>query len=209
MIAFLFSLALAGKWDGHESNIVAEVDIDAPIEVVLEQFLDLHTLDLYSDECLSEKTIGEPNHGFGAPFRVRYHAGPWSRLVEGQIADIGHRHVDWEHTGNYGFTTRYAVTPSEDGPGSHVVMTTFLGTPVWPFRGLFFTRVRPGWTACHAELLAAVAAELDGQHVEPQVMEVPLEPVSEPLTEPVLEPVAEPVLEPAQEEPDLEGTEEP
>lgn len=159
----LTSLALAGRWDDVDANIYAEVDINAPYEVVQDQLLDLRTLELYSDECVSELTIGAPSIGYGAPFRMRFHAGPWSRLVEGRIAEVGARYVDVEHTGKYGFTTRYLLEPSEDGTGTHLKMTTFLDPPPWPFKPIFYRKVRPGWTACHDELVTALAAELDGR----------------------------------------------
>lgn len=175
MIVALMSLALAGKWDGMEADIVAEVTVNASVPVVRAQFEDLHTLDLYSDACASERIIGEPSAHVGAPFRVRYDAGPWSRLAEGTIADVGHQYVDWEHTGRYGFTTRYQFAEDVATSGTVVTMTTFLDTPPWPFMGIFFKRVRPGWAACHHELLTAVAAKLDGQFPEAMAQGLPMD----------------------------------
>lgn len=175
MIVVLTSLALAGKWDGMEADIVAEVTMNAAMPVIREQFEDLHTLDLYSDDCASERMIGEPSAHVGAPFRVRYDAGPWSRLAEGTISEVGHQYVDWDHTGRYGFTTRYQFAEDPATSGTVVTMTTFLDMPPWPFRGIFFKRVRPGWAACHHELLTAVAAKLDGQFPEPMAQELPMD----------------------------------
>ena len=167
MIGLLVAVAAAGKWDGLEADIVAEVVMDAPAPIIREQFEDLTTLELYSDDCVSELQIGEPAAHQGAPFRVRYHAGPWSRLAEGVISDVGHQYVDWEHTGRYGFTTRYQFESIPDGEGTRVTMTTFLEAPVWPFKGLFFKRVRPGWADCHHELLLAVSERVAGRRVVP------------------------------------------
>ncbi len=175
MILWITALALAGKWDGMEADIVAEVAVNAAMPVIREQFEDLHTLDLYSDACASERMIGEPSAHVGAPFRVRYDAGPWSRLAEGTISEVGHQYVDWEHTGRYGFTTRYQFTEDPETSETVVTMTTFLDTPPWPFRGIFFKRVRPGWAACHHELLTAVADKLNGQFPEPMAQELPMD----------------------------------
>ncbi len=166
MIVLSVALALAGKWDGMESNIVATTTIEAHVDTVRDKFADMDTMNLYPPDCVSELQLGEPRQGYGAPFRVRYHAGPWTRLVEGRVEEVGHRHVDVEHVGRFGFTTRYAVevpqgAQASDGGPVNVTMTTFIDHPPWPFRKAFYTRVRPGWTACHDSLLAAVKAELE------------------------------------------------
>lgn len=158
MIWMLAAAALAGRWDDEPTNIEATVHTDASVEDVMPLFTDLATLEQYPEDCISELTLGEPSSGYGARFRVRYHAGPWTRLVEGHIADVGHQHVDLEHEGRYGFTTRLQVSRDDEQGGSTIAMTTFLDPPPWPFKKAFYTRVRPAWAACHAALVESISA---------------------------------------------------
>jgi len=154
MWVLLATLALAGKWDGADPNIIATTVVSGSVDALIAQLSDTQTLRLFPDDCVSELTLGDPGSGYGAPFRVRYRAGPWSRLVEGHVSDVGRRHVDLTHVGRFGFTTRFALVPQ--GDQTEVTMTTFLDPPPWPFKRAFYTRVRPAWTQCHADLLAAL-----------------------------------------------------
>ena len=158
MIAVLALAAFAGKWDGQDPNIEARLVVDSTVEDLLAATSDTHVLELLPDRCVSELTLGEPTSGYGAPFRVRYHAGSWTRLVEARVAEVGHRHVDLEHVGRFGFTTRFGLVPVDDG--IEVTMTTFLDPPPWPFKRAFYTKVRPAWASCHADLLTALAGSV-------------------------------------------------
>lgn len=173
MLPLFVALASAGKWSGVNADVVAETVVHAELQAVRGQFLDLGTLELYPDECTSGLVIGEPRSGYGAPFRIRYHAGVWTRFVEGKIDEVGPRHVDLDHTGKFGFVTRYELSTVEGG--TRVVMTTFLDPPVWPFKGPFYTKVRPAWTACHAGLLAAVKRVVEARAGEAPTLEPAVE----------------------------------
>lgn len=151
-------LALAGRWDGHPSDIEAQAVIDAPPEQLYEVLVDLRSLEaLLPDHCATDFVYGERTVGEGATVRLTYHADVLHRRLDATLTRAEEpRLVDVDHAGNKGFVTRFVLAPEADG--TRVTMTSFLNPPPWPFRRVFYTRVRPAWTQCYLDALAELQA---------------------------------------------------
>ncbi len=152
MIGLFCGLALAGKWDGKPSDVVASQTIQAPPSAVYGVITNLDALgEAWADECISEWVVS------GSRVTVKYAIGVFKRRVPAVLANlVPDRSVDLEHEGRRGFTTRWKLEPA--GDGTLVTMTTFLSAPPWPVTGTYFTTVKPEWEACQADVLAGIAA---------------------------------------------------
>ena len=161
MIGFLTAVALAGKWTGEPSDIVVERQIAAPTSSVYGALVDLEALgELMPDTCVAEWVVAPPAVGPGARVTVHYTIGLVRRRLPGVLSDLQvDRVVDLVHEGKRGFTTRWQLEAAAEG--TRVKMTTFLSAPPWPVTGPYFTRIKPAWETCQADLLAALAGRVE------------------------------------------------
>lgn len=161
MILFLaVSAALAGKWDDKDADVVATTALARPAEAVHAVLSDpTKLMALYPSACATWKT---PIAGAvpGATGVVTYRAAGMRRKLNVVVKEVSPSHIDLEHTGPKGFTTRFALDPSETGTA--VTMTNYLTVPPM-VAGYYFKRVQPAWVACHEQVLANLNTVLPPQ----------------------------------------------
>jgi hypothetical protein len=149
--------ALAGSFEGVDSNVIAERTMPVAAEVLYGRLLDLRALQqLIPDDCASDWTFGATSVGLGGTARVTYHAAGMHRRVDAVVSKAEDpRTIDIDHAGQRGFVTRYLLEP--DAIGTHVTITTYINAPSWPFRGYYFRNVHPAWEGCHERTLTNLA----------------------------------------------------
>lgn len=170
MLYFLIGVALAGRWDGYESDVTAWRLIEAEPGAVYAAVSDLRVLEeLSPDECAQDWDHGPTSVGEGATASVTYRWDVVRRRLDATItAATPDRLVDITHAGNKGFTTRFAL---EDVEGStRVTITSYVAPPPWPFREKYYLTIRPVWTNCYVETLANLAARVEGAPLSPEVI---------------------------------------
>jgi hypothetical protein len=152
--------ALAGKWDGKNGDVVANVDVSAPPEVVYPLVSDLAVFrEIWPESCVDDWLVGAQTSGQGARATITYHIDVLRRRLSAVISSAQpDRVVDVDHEGKKGFVTRFQLEPSAEG--THVTMTTFLDPPKWPLTAPFFTRIQPAWQTCQQGALDALAARV-------------------------------------------------
>jgi uncharacterized protein YndB with AHSA1/START domain len=157
MLLFLSSVALAGKWDGAETDISAERVIPAAPEAVFSHLLDLdHLRALFPTDCVGLWEPGGRTYGEGANAVVRYDMGAMHRKLAMTLVRAEAPHlIDLDHLGSRGFVTRWSL--SEEAGGTKVRLLTPLNAPPAPFRGYFQNVVRPEWVECYERTLTNLA----------------------------------------------------
>lgn len=142
------------------ADIVAARTVEVSPEVVHAALTDLAThRAIHPDDCLLDWVVDEPAAGVGAEFTVTYRAS-WMRLrLHGRIArSEAPWLVELEHDGPRGIPVRWLVEPVAEG--SRVTLTAYVSPPPWPFRSLFFNRIRPTWTRCWERAVDRLAARV-------------------------------------------------
>ena len=157
MWMLLTSLALAGKWDGVNGDVVNHATINAPASALYEYLLDLHHFHaLFPDDCMSRWEDGAQTSGFGASATLRYDIEAMHRKLTVNLKQGSPgRYLDFEHPGNKGFTSRWLFTEKEGA--TEVELNTGINPPPWPFKAYYFTVVKPEWERCQGEALKALA----------------------------------------------------
>lgn len=157
MIWLFLSAALAGKYDGVDANVVATRTLPntTPAAVYAALSTPAALMALYPTDCA---VWGIPLAGDvpGAAGIVSYHAAGMHRKlhVTWKTADADKPRVELDHAGNKGFVTRFDLAAADTA--TTVTMTNFLNAPPSPFKGYYFTRVKPAWDGCHARVLEAL-----------------------------------------------------
>ena len=150
----LCGLALAGKWDDVNSDVVVERDVSASQEELFATFTDFTAMSkVFPADCVEEWGFGVPSKGLSATSRITYHMGAMKRRLTGQIVKANeHYHVEWDHEGKKGFITQFVLS---EGPGgqTHVKLGTYITAPPWPFKPLYFNKIRPEWQDCYERAL--------------------------------------------------------
>lgn len=161
MLLLLVPLALAGKWDGAETDIYAERVVPAPRDAVFAYLLDLaHLRAIFPTDCVGLWEPGIRTFGEGASAIVRYDVAAMHRklamtLVRADAPSL----IDFDHLGPRGFITRWSLSENESG-GTKVRIETPLNAPPDPFRGYYQNVVRPGWIECYSRTLDNLAGAL-------------------------------------------------
>lgn len=108
---------------------------------------------LLPTDCASDWEIQDSSTGQGAQAEATYRFGPLKRRAYGAIQrDQLGVVFETEHLGRRGWFTQ--VTYAEGGEGrTDVTIRTPLSEPKWPFRKVFFSKVRPAWEGCYHRLL--------------------------------------------------------
>ena len=169
MMLLLAGLALASSpWADLDADIRAEQVVPAPPEEVYAHLIDLRTLErIFPERCLSEVRVTEPPKGLGATVELTYHAAAMNRRLLGTLVEAieptgpGAGRIDIDHASARGFVTRFLLHP-EGEEATRVEMTSYLNPPPWPFRRMFYTRVRPAWTQCYHDALEGLAEVVGG-----------------------------------------------
>lgn len=159
MLLLLIPMALAGKWDGAETDIRAERVIPAAPEAVFSHLLDLgHLRAIFPTDCVGLWEPGERTFGEGANAIVRYDMAAMHRKLPMTLVRAeAPRLIDLDHLGARGFVTRWTLAAEPDGTSTKVKLETPLNAPPAPFRGYFQNVVRPEWLGCYARTLENLA----------------------------------------------------
>jgi uncharacterized protein YndB with AHSA1/START domain len=146
-------LAMAGKWDGVDTDIRQERVIAATPEQVFGYLLDLkHLQAIFPLDCVGHWEIGERSFGEGANAIVRYDMAMMHRtLPMTLVRATAPTYIDFDHVGPKGFITRWSLAEAEGG--TKVTVLTPLSAPPPPFTGYYFNTVKPEWEGCYARAL--------------------------------------------------------
>ncbi len=155
----VLAVAAAGKWDGEEADVLLRQVVPLSREEIQRTLGDWRGWERLMP-CASEWELQERTTGVGARARALYTFGPMRQRLVGVIReDVPGVVVKLETEGKRGWFTQvtFADPPSSgaDAPAAmtEVTLHTPLNAPKWPFTGVFFTKVRPAWQKCYADLL--------------------------------------------------------
>lgn len=159
----LIPMALAGRWDDHDPDVMAWRVVPAEPEVVWDTLADTHSLEqLFPHACAQDWVHGDQTQGVGAQVTLTYRWDVVRRRLEASIAE-GREGAwfDLEHEGDKGFVTRFS-TDAVDG-GTRVTIHTWVSPPPWPFQGRYFRTIQPVWTQCYVAALSSLEDRLEQQ----------------------------------------------
>ncbi len=166
-LLLLVSVALAGKWDGRPTDVVAERVVAVPANEVTTVLADLSRMArLIPADCIGTWEVGQRTSGEGATAMVRYDIGLMHRSLALTVSRVmPGRYVDWDHPGRRGFVTRYALdtlaAATETEPvRTRVTTTSYFSGPPWPLKRYYHTVMMPEWQSCQARTLEALEASL-------------------------------------------------
>ena len=154
MWMLLVGLAMAGKWDDVDSDVVVERDLPQTQAELFETLIDFPAMSkVLPSDCVEEWGFGVPSKGVGATTRLTYHMGAMKRRLTGSVKKAEeHYVVEWDHAGKKGFVTQFVLSEAQGG-GSHLKMGTYISPPPWPFKPLYFNKIRPEWQDCYERAL--------------------------------------------------------
>ncbi len=166
-LLLLVSVALAGKWDGRPTDVVAERVVRVPASDATTALADLSRMArIIPADCIGSWEVGQRTAGEGATAMVRYDIGLMHRSLALTVSRVvPGRYVDWDHPGRKGFVTRYALETLSNGsesepPSTRVTATSYFSGPPWPLKRYYHTVMMPEWQACQARTLEALEATL-------------------------------------------------
>ncbi|MEZ4238320.1 MAG: hypothetical protein R3F59_19640 [Myxococcota bacterium] len=157
LLAVVATAALAV--DGPADVTVTRTFTASPeaIHAVLDDWHDWQAI--LPPDCATDWQIYEPSTGVGAQSEATYTFGPLRRHRYGAIQrDEPGVVFETEHLGNRGWFTQVQYHDLGDGR-TEVTLRTPLSEPKWPFRGVFYKKVRPAWVGCYERAMTA----LDGR----------------------------------------------
>lgn len=147
---------LAGRWDDHPSDVIVHRTIEASPERTFRAVSQFpYVTQLFPERCIEDLAVGSPSTA-----RLTYHMGPMRRRLTAKVtrAEVG-RLVEIDHEGDKGFVTQFRFEPR--GESTHVTLATWIHPPPWPFRRIYFERVRPAWITCYVEALEELADRVE------------------------------------------------
>lgn len=157
MVILLWTaLAWAGKYDGVPSDVVVERVVPKAMAELFPRFTDLAELErIVPADCATDWERGVVTSGQGATARLTYTIGPLRRRLTMHVGDVRPDYfVELTHDGKRGFSTTLS-SKAVDG-GTAVELKTWLNPPPWPFKPLFFAKVKPAWERCWTAALEAL-----------------------------------------------------
>lgn len=151
----IVSVAQAGKWDDRETDVRVTKLIASPPRAIHEALDELAEWKArWPDDCATDFTVGPAQTG-----SVRYTFGPLRRKLDMKVIRNEAGHVfEIEHPGKRGWFTQ--VTYREVDAGTEVALLTPLEAPPWPFKPVFFNKIRPAMEDCYARWLDGVATDV-------------------------------------------------
>jgi hypothetical protein len=144
---FFVALSLAEE----PSNIEASRSFSGDPVVVMEWISDAERLSSLLPRHCARKWSAE-GKGVGARFDLTYTMGMWRRRLSATVTRSSVAEgVDWDHHGDRGFITRWTVSDGEIG------VTTWIAPPPWPFKRVYYRKIKPKWTLCYRLALDRLA----------------------------------------------------
>ncbi len=159
----LIPMALAGRWDDQDPDVMAWRVVPAEPEVVWQTLADTKGLQqLFPHACAQDWVHGEQTEGIGAQVSLTYRWDVVRRRLTATIAE-GREGAwfDLEHAGDKGFVTRFTTDAVEGG--TRVTIHSFVTSPPWPLKGRYYRTIQPVWTQCYASTLSALDERLQRQ----------------------------------------------
>ena len=150
------AVAHGGKWDGAESDVRVTRLVDAEPRVIHEQLDDLREwTGRWPEDCATQAELGPTTTGAEASAAIRYTFGPLRRRLEMRVSRDEPGHVfEIEHPSKRGWFAQ--VTYQQVDEGTEIVLLTPLNPPPWPFKGVFFRKIRPAMEDCYRRWLTGI-----------------------------------------------------
>lgn len=117
--------------------------------------------DILPSQCV--RNLSGSGRSIGARFGITYTMGWWKRSLEATVTRANvEQGVEWDHHGNRGFVTRW--TFKSDESTGQLAVKTWIQSPPWPFKRMYFKRIKPKWELCYRQALDNVVTlvESDG-----------------------------------------------
>ena len=144
-------LAAAGPYANLDADILVKAEVNAPPSAVYATLMDLSAYAASIPETCADDLVPA---GEGA-WNGTWHLGLLHPKVRVTIASSeADRRVDVDHDGTRGWVTRFRL--AESPTGTAIEAQTYLDLPPRLVRRNYFTKVKPDWEACHAELLRGI-----------------------------------------------------
>lgn len=162
LLLSLLPLAAAQQDPAAEGDIIAQLQITAPHDVVHSYLMDLeHHAALSPEDCTKKWQLGEKTDGVGASARLVYIAPPvWRRGLTAVLIEDDPRRITLDHPGNRGFVTTFDFDQAAPDGTTDLTMRTWINAPPKPFQGVYFKWVQPHWRDCQERFLTNLAAEV-------------------------------------------------
>lgn len=160
MWLLLAGLAFAGKFDGAETDIIVEGDVAKSQQELFDTFVDFPAMSkVFPADCVEDWGFGVPSAGIGATTVVTYHMGPMKRRLTGHVSKAEeHYVVEWDHDSKKGFVTQFVLKENDDGT-THVKLGSYVAAPPWPFKPVYFNKVKPAWESCYRQAMSNLGAK--------------------------------------------------
>jgi len=155
IIAIALATAHAGKWDGAMSDVRVTKLLDATPRAIHAELDEVDEYKaLWPEDCATDFLVGPGPRG-----RVRYTFGPMRRKLDLEVTRNEAGHVmEIRHPGKRGWYTQ--LTYEQVDGGTEVVMLTPLEPPPWPFKPVFFNKIRPAMEDCYRRWLDGLAGQV-------------------------------------------------
>lgn len=156
MVVWFVASALAGKWDGAETDVRVTRSIAADPETIHQGLDDLRKFNvLWPEDCATDFSYGPVTKGREAFGQIRYTYGPLRRRLDQSVErDEPGLVMEVHHAGKRGWVNQVTYAPVDGG--TEVTLLTPLNAPPWPFKGVFFKEIRPAMIECGQRWLEAL-----------------------------------------------------
>ncbi len=146
-----------GKYNDVNSDVVVERDLPQSQEELFALFSDFPAMSkVFPADCVEQWGFGVPSKGMGATTIMTYHMGPMKRRLTAKVIKANeHYHVEWDHEGKKGFVTQFVLSEGAGGK-THVKLGTYVAMPPWPFKPVYFKKVKPAWEDCYDRALISL-----------------------------------------------------
>ncbi len=155
----LAAVAAAGKWDGAETDVEVTKLVELEPDAIHAKLDDLAKWAArWPDDCATQWEPGPTTASTEGTGTIRYTFGPLRRRLDLEVTRDEPGHVfEIEHPGKRGWFTQ--VTYRRVDEGTEVVMLTPLNPPPWPFKPMFFNKIRPAMADCYERWLEGLVGD--------------------------------------------------
>ncbi|MEM6927824.1 MAG: SRPBCC family protein [Myxococcota bacterium] len=152
----LVGVAVAGKWDASPTDVEVTRLFDASPGELHEQVDDLaEWAARWPEDCATQWEPGPTTAGAEGTGTIRYTFKPLRRRLEMRVTRDEPGHVfEIEHPSKRGWFTQLTYRKVDEG--TELVLLTPLNAPPWPFKPVFFNKIRPAMEDCYRRWLDAI-----------------------------------------------------